>query len=222
MSRHLFTGKMEEAKVSGRGQYFSPGDHVVEITKTDYIQSQQGDKEYAIVETAVVESTVHPKGDSRTWLVNMGNAYSMGNVKGWAIAVLKGITLAQGGSLPLADLIDDNDEEQAQAFRDAIELLGPELTVEKCEAFGDTHAFALLSGDFFGDESPVGVRLYLRTRQIETRRKTDFTIHDWAPLDEDAFGRVATLKAQVLADKAQEQAMLAAAAAASARGPAQA
>ena len=64
MSRKLFKGLAKE-QVTGRGKYFDPGEHVIEVTKCMIHQSQRETRTFAVVETRTIESTAHPEGDER-------------------------------------------------------------------------------------------------------------------------------------------------------------
>ena len=137
-----------------------------------------------------------PEGDERTWLVDMSKPSALGNLKGFATAVLRElIASAENKSLDLQPFADAGGE-MGQHFEAAVKGLGSaQIETSMVTAFADYEAFEYVVGDMFEESPPIGARLYLRTWQTETRSGNNFTIHDWKPCDEHALGRVRSVRA---------------------------
>jgi len=189
MSRR-FSGLSKET-VTKSGKYFDSGEHVVEVTKCMIIESQKDAREFAVVETRVVESTAHPAHDERTWLVDMSKRSAFGNIKGFSTAVFgQLIAGTESKSFDLTPFTGAGGE-VGDAFTAAIKALGSEhVEAGMVSAFADLEAFEFVCDDLFGESPPVGERLYLRTWTKDTQSGGQFTVHDWSVCDEHALGRV--------------------------------
>ena len=185
-------GEIKDADPARRGQYFLPGEHITEIANTLRKESQRQKRDWAIVETRVMHSTAHPRGEERSWLIDLSKKSAPGNIKGFVTQVLFAL-LGQtpDGSFDIAPFCESDDAEQVRDFKAAIETLGTSLvTVENLDDFGKTFAFEYVANDMFEESKPVGVQMYLRTFQIKTDEDKDFTIHDWLPSNDDLVKKV--------------------------------
>ncbi len=85
----LFKG-IEKEKASGGGNYLTPGNYTLEVSEVKTFSSQQRKgRMYFCAEFAVL-STTSPDfapGDQVSWLVNMDQPSSLGNIKGFATAL---------------------------------------------------------------------------------------------------------------------------------------
>lgn len=85
----IFAG-IEQAQSYGGGQYLEPGHWDLEVQELKVFESSQNPgRMYFAVEAKVLETTSETTsmGEMVTWLVNMAQPSSLGNIKGFARAL---------------------------------------------------------------------------------------------------------------------------------------
>jgi len=98
MAGSIFSG-IEGAQVYGSGNFIAPGKYSVEIEalKT-HSSGKVAGRVYFVVEAKILEIHIggdgQAVGESVTWLVDMTKKSALGNVKGFALALVPGVTAA--------------------------------------------------------------------------------------------------------------------------------
>ena len=85
----IFAG-IEQAQNYGGGQYIEPGAWELEVSELKVFESSQHPgRMYFAAECRVVSTTCETSGQGSvvTWLVNMTQSSSLGNLKGFAVAL---------------------------------------------------------------------------------------------------------------------------------------
>jgi hypothetical protein len=158
----MFDG-IEDATVSKSGQYFKPGNFLVELKAVKQQDSATAPgKQFFIIETQVLESSNPdiPVGNERSQVITMGQTMSLPNVKAFMAAV--------SGVDPNAD--DVNAQVEAYWMP---KLGGQHTSFDKiCELV-------------VGPANPLaGLKLRLVCEEIQTKgTKQPFTKHLWQPRD---------------------------------------
>ena len=81
---------VSSAEPANRGRYFEPGQHKVEIVRCQIRQSKNPKTPGAthiIVESRIVESTVHEPGEVRSWVVQVGGLTWREDLKAFGLAL---------------------------------------------------------------------------------------------------------------------------------------
>ncbi len=78
-----------EANVNAGGVYFLPGTYIVEVKKC-FEKKSRKKTDLLIIEFGILDSDVEirPEGSSASWVLNLAQDASMGNVKGFLAAAM--------------------------------------------------------------------------------------------------------------------------------------
>jgi hypothetical protein len=209
MSR--LAGMMSQGQITTRGKYYDPnGLHVAEVLGLKFVDSSQSGASFAVVETEVRASNLHPKGDRRSWMVNLAHKSAGNNLKGFGVAIIGSLiaanpdpvaalkaflegaaTVAESYKHPAAATNQEAAKFQAQVNAEPPFLRTLAADLKDADAIGGTIlAFADMGtmdvfGDAFFDDSspedqPVGLVVNLETIGVKTRKDTPFTVHQWS------------------------------------------
>ena len=209
MSR--LAGMVSQGSITTRGKYYDPdGTHMAEILGLKFVDSSQSGASFAVVETEVRASTIHPKGDRRSWMVNLAHKSAGNNLKGFAVAVIGSLiaanpdpvaaakaflegaaTVAEGYKHPAAaaNQVAARFQAQVNAEPPFLRKLAEGLTDADgiggtILAFADMGTMDVFGDAFFDDQSPedqpVGLLVNLETIGVKTRKDTPFTVHQWS------------------------------------------
>lgn len=155
--------KIEDAKVSKRGQFFKPGNYRVEILAMKIVESQQNGTPYCVIETKVLESNNDEikVGDEKSEVIDMTNVMGKSNVKAF-IAAVSGVEPTSA---------DANE----QICKYWVKRLGQDVTLEQiCELA-------------VSDGNPLeGYKMELTCVEVPTKKDGVFTRHNWRPRDVSA------------------------------------
>jgi hypothetical protein len=79
---------IEDTKVYKTGQYFKPGKYRVKINNVKWVKASVGSKEFAVIETEVLESSNPevPVGGERSHVIDMGGVMGMPTFKAFVAA----------------------------------------------------------------------------------------------------------------------------------------
>lgn len=170
-------GGMAKAQSTSRGQYMDEGKFRVSAKGFSVRKSQDPLKQGAVFfvfEFEILESsnpTAAPVGSTRSWLVNMGNAKALGNVKD--------LMLAFSGHEPKkVRPFEVDPTPHLEATEMAKVVCSPEYAAK---AGADPNDL-------------VGLELLLSCTKVNTRPKFpgapagQFTVHDWSPVPDAVNG----------------------------------
>lgn len=152
----IFRG-LDKAEVTGGSQYFLPGSYRVKVEAAKIIQSKKSGSAFFVIECEVLESDNSERrpGTRCSQTIKMGEVMSLPNVKKFIAAAT--------GCDPTAK---DVNERVCATFSDAT---GRRMSIEDVAEY------------VVSDENPLGeVEMVLNCYEIETKRGTPFTKHDWA------------------------------------------
>jgi len=151
----IFKG-IDKAEVTGGSQYFLPGKYKVKVDVVKLVQSRKSLADLFVVETTVIESNniERPSGSRASQVIKMGEVMSLPNIK-------KFLGAAVGVDATSASANDGIEK----AFSDAT---GRRMSIEDCAEY------------VVSAENPMGeIELRLECVEIETKRGTPFTKHNW-------------------------------------------
>ena len=158
----MFKG-MAAAQMNGKGNYMGEGRYLV---RTKVLKVKEGFRGKSfILEFEILETTnaAHPVGSTGSWVVKLDKPQAYGDIKGLIFALAMGVD-------PKTVRSPDQDpalHQQCATFTKAA------LSPEAAKALGEEPDFL------------IGLPLRLETVKVKTSKGGDFTVHNWAPAEQE-------------------------------------